>query len=61
MRGVGRDRYGRLPAMPDMLAGRLPINVAPGPDVVIVMNPVYADEIRGDLNSRRLAPELLLA
>lgn len=29
------------------------------PDVVVVMNPVYADEIRADLAGRGLAPELV--
>jgi hypothetical protein len=31
------------------------------PDVVIVMNEVYKDEIREDLNARGLTPELLIA
>jgi hypothetical protein len=32
-----------------------------GPEVVIVMNDVYKDEIRRDLNARGLEPELLVA
>jgi hypothetical protein len=31
------------------------------PDVVIVMNEVYKDEIRKDLRARGLTPELLVA
>jgi hypothetical protein len=29
------------------------------PDVVIVMNPIYSDEIRRDLESRGLRPEVM--
>jgi hypothetical protein len=28
------------------------------PDVVVVMNPIYLDEIQGDLHRRGLFPEL---
>jgi hypothetical protein len=33
--------------------------VAVRPDVVLVMNPIYVDEIRRDLESRDLAPLLV--
>ncbi len=29
------------------------------PDVVVIMNPIYTEEIRADLESRGLAPELV--
>ena len=62
-----RDRVhcGHQPTPPgQVLPGSGKLIVAPGflqeyrPDVVIAMNPIYLDEIRNDLNSLGLNPEL---
>jgi hypothetical protein len=55
-----RKQRGYLPSSGHQVLGPDSLDADP-PDVVVVMNPVYLDEIRTDLAARGLSPEVLAA